>query len=108
MSRDSGVGDFMAGFFVGSLVGATFALLFAPASGDEMREQIKEKSVELKQRAEEMGIDTAKLAEIKDRGQSIVEQQRERFHEAVDEGRHAADRRKEELLTQFQPPTETE
>jgi gas vesicle protein len=98
----------MAGFFVGSLVGAAFALLFAPSSGEEIREQIKEKGVELKGRAEEMGVDPARLGELKQRGQEIFEQQRERFQEAVNEGRHAAERRKEELLSQFEAPVETE
>ncbi|NLT73362.1 MAG: YtxH domain-containing protein [Chloroflexi bacterium] len=104
MSSDSGAGDFLAGFFVGTLVGAAFALLFAPSTGEEMREQIRERGIELKERATEMGVDREKLGELKVRGEELLEQQRTRFMEAVQEGRLAAERRKEELLAQFQAP----
>jgi hypothetical protein len=52
------------------------------------------------------------------RSQSVLEEQKTRFQEAIDEGREAAARRKEELLAQLdsarsnttvlQPPAETE
>ena len=32
---------FLTGFLLGSLIGATAALLFAPASGDDLRHQIQ-------------------------------------------------------------------
>ena len=105
MSNDSGAGDFLAGFFVGTLVGAAFALLLAPASGEDVREQIKEKGVELQHRASEIGLDPGRLAELKERGEVLLDEQRTRFKEAVQEGRLAAERRKEELLAQFQAPT---
>lgn len=105
MSSDSGAGDFLAGFFVGTLVGAAFALLLAPASGQDVREQIKEKGVELQQRATEMGMDPSRLGELKQRGEVLLEEQRTRFKEAVQEGKLAAERRKEELLAQFQAPS---
>jgi gas vesicle protein len=99
MSNDSGAVDFLAGFFVGTLVGAAFALLFAPTAGEETRQQIVDKGIELKQRATELNLDPSRLSELKDR------EQRTRFMEAVQEGRLAAERRKEELLAQFQSPT---
>lgn len=40
------------GFFVGALAGGAIALLFAPRSGEETRAQIREKSSELKEKAE--------------------------------------------------------
>ncbi|MHB1318373.1 MAG: YtxH domain-containing protein [Anaerolineae bacterium] len=104
MSSDSGAGDFLAGFFVGTLVGAAFALLLAPASGQDVREQIKEKGIELQRRATEMGVDPSRLGELKERGEVLLEEQRTRFKEAVQEGKLAAERRKEELLAQFQAP----
>jgi len=44
-------GEFMAGFLVGALVGAAAALLLAPQSGEETRTLIREKVIELGQRA---------------------------------------------------------
>jgi gas vesicle protein len=105
MSNDSGAVDFLAGFFVGTLVGAAFALLFAPTAGEETRQQIVDKGIELKQRATELNLDPSRLSELKDRGAVLLEEQRTRFMEAVQEGRLAAERRKEELLAQFQSPT---
>ncbi len=109
MSKSAGTGDFLAGFVLGALTGALAALLFAPASGDEFRDQIIEKGIELKDRAEDMGVDTEHLEELRDRGQTLLVEQRARFREAIEEGKLAAARRKEELLTQFATtPPETE
>ncbi len=105
MSRDSGAVDFLAGFFVGTLVGAAVALLMAPAPGDETREQLKEKGIELKNRATELNLDSAKLEELRGRGEEILQEQRTRFKEAIHEGKLAAERRKEQLLSQFQAPS---
>ncbi len=104
MSSDSGASDFLAGFFIGTLMGAALALLFAPSSGEDTRQQIKEKGIELKERATELGLDSSRLSELKERGEGLLEQQRTRFKEAVEEGKRAAERRKEELLGQFQAP----
>ena len=43
MSSDSGARDFLAGFFIGTLVGAVFALLFAEL-GRDTRQQIKKRA----------------------------------------------------------------
>ncbi|MBN1994845.1 MAG: YtxH domain-containing protein [Anaerolineae bacterium] len=53
MSDRSGGAEFFAGLVIGGLVGATLALLLAPQSGEETRAQIRDKSLELKGRAEE-------------------------------------------------------
>lgn len=38
-----GVINFLSGLILGGLVGATLAILLAPESGDELREQIRER-----------------------------------------------------------------
>ena len=48
---NDGFGAFLAGFVVGGLAGAIVALLFAPQSGAETRTMIKDKSIELKDKA---------------------------------------------------------
>ncbi|NDJ51835.1 MAG: YtxH domain-containing protein [Chloroflexi bacterium] len=50
---DSGAdfGAFVSGFVLGGLVGAAVALLMAPQSGEETRAQIRDKSIELRDSA---------------------------------------------------------
>jgi len=53
VERSSGGAEFFAGLVIGGLVGAALALLMAPQSGEETRAQIRDKSLEYKDRAEE-------------------------------------------------------
>jgi gas vesicle protein len=57
--QDTDFGAFLVGFLVGGLVGAATALLMAPQSGAETRAYIKDKSIELKDKAVET-IDEAR------------------------------------------------
>jgi len=67
MSDRGGSGDFLAGFFFGAFVGAAVALLFAPERGQEVREQIREKGIELQQLAQDFKADPARFAEDAER-----------------------------------------
>jgi gas vesicle protein len=64
--KDSG-GGFFLGFLVGMAVGAVASLLMAPASGEDLRHQLGDKSLELKSQAqkvaEEARIQAQKVAE---------------------------------------------
>lgn len=42
MAQNSGIDTFLAGFFIGGVIGAGVALLFAPASGKETRSYLKD------------------------------------------------------------------
>lgn len=53
MSSQNKGGSFLAGLFIGGVVGAGVALLLAPQSGEETRLQIRDKSFELKDGATE-------------------------------------------------------
>lgn len=44
-------GDFLAGLFTGALVGASLAMVLAPASGEDMRETLRAKAREAGDRA---------------------------------------------------------
>jgi gas vesicle protein len=57
--NDNAFGSFLAGILIGGLVGAAAALLLAPQSGEETRTQIREKSIEIRDRAE-VSMDGAK------------------------------------------------
>ena len=63
MSDRSGGAEFFAGLVIGGLVGATLALLLAPQSGEETRAQIRDKSVEYKDRAGESYMQARQVVE---------------------------------------------
>ena len=52
MSKQDEAASFVTGFLIGGLIGAATALLLAPQSGEETRTQIRDKSIELKEKAE--------------------------------------------------------
>lgn len=52
--EDSGVEKFMTGLLIGVAVGFGLALLLAPKSGEEMREDLMQKGIELRDRASQM------------------------------------------------------
>ena len=120
MAEKNCSGDFLAGFLVGTLVGAAAALLFAPMSGEETRVMIRDKGVELGQRADEMSLEARKKAEdlqlqAKEKAETLQSQAKEkaetlqdRVKVAVDEGKATAIKKKEELLAQIGQDDEPE
>lgn len=52
MSNQGEVSSFFTGFFIGALLGGAAALLLAPQSGEETRTQLRDKGIELKDKAE--------------------------------------------------------
>ena len=63
MSDRDEFGAFLVGFVVGGLTGAVAALLFAPQSGEETRALIKDKSIELRDKAQLTAEETYARAE---------------------------------------------
>jgi gas vesicle protein len=100
MSDRDEFGAFLVGFIVGGLSGAVVALLFAPQSGEETRALIKDKSIELRDKAQisaEEAIARAEAAaadararadelakQLRERGQVVVDDVRERGKSAVE------------------------
>ncbi len=99
-------GSFLAGFAIGGLVGAVISLLFAPQSGNETRTVIREKAYEIRDKAEDAYDDTYakaeaaasqarikleelahlskdKASELVDKGQVVLEEQREKLSDAL-------------------------
>jgi gas vesicle protein len=119
---DTSVGDFVAGFLVGALVGAAAALLLAPQSGEQTRILIRDKGVELGHRADELSAEARRRAEelqaeARQRAEMVQSQAKERADElqgkvkqAVEEGKAVAAERRQQLLSQLekeQGPEET-
>ena len=74
---------FLAGFILGGLSGGVTALLFAPQSGQETRTMIKEKSIEIRDKAQNGAEEAIARAEIAaadalDRADQFAAQLRER------------------------------
>jgi gas vesicle protein len=100
MSDRDEFGAFLVGFIVGGLSGAVVALLFAPQTGEETRAILKDKSIELRDRAQQSAEEALARAEaaaaeararaddlarqLRERGQEVVEDVRERGKGAVD------------------------
>jgi gas vesicle protein len=63
MTNRDEFGIFAIGFLVGGLTAAVVALLFAPQSGEETRALIKEKSIELRDQAQQTAEEAMARAE---------------------------------------------
>jgi gas vesicle protein len=63
MSDRDEFGAFLVGFIVGGLTGAVVSLLFAPQSGEETRALIKDKSIELRDKASQSAEEALARAE---------------------------------------------
>ena len=86
MSDRDEFGAFLVGFIVGGLTGAVVSLLFAPQSGEETRALIKDKSIELRDKAqvsaeEAIARAEAAAAEARARADDLARQLRERSKE---------------------------
>jgi len=92
MSERDEFGAFLVGFIVGGLSGAVVALLFAPQSGEETRALIKDRSIELRDRAQQTAEEAlaraeAAAAEARARADDLARQLRERGQEVMDDVR---------------------
>jgi len=73
---------FLAGLFLGAVVGAAAAVLLVPQSGPDIREQVAERGIELKNRAEDavqraQQVASDAVAKVQTAAQELIKQQRE-------------------------------
>lgn len=90
----------LTGIVVGGLIGATAMLLLAPRTGEDMRSEIKDKAMDLRDRTTESVKDTVsqvvsragdlkgglrgRSQDFKKRGQDVLIEQLDRVSEAVE------------------------
>ncbi len=99
MAEGKGPG-FFTGLFIGGFVGAAFAFLVAPRSGEQTREMLLERSGELRGVAEELSaLARAGADELLQAGKTTVSEQRSRVEQAIRAGREAADQTTTEMLS---------
>ena len=95
----------LTGIVVGGLIGATAMLLLAPRTGEEMRSEIKDKAMDLRDRTTETMKETVsqvvskagdlkgglrgKSQDFKKRGQDVLIEQLDRVSEAVEAAKKA-------------------
>ncbi len=85
-NNDSDIGAFLTGFVIGGLVGAAVALILAPQSGAETREQIRQKGIELREQGEES------LAEARARAEAAAAEARARAEKMAAEAKSRAEK----------------
>lgn len=95
-NKKGGFSSLLKGILIGGLVGAGAVLLAAPRSGEATRGMIKQRSIELKEKAmdradeartqaEEVArISAERAAEVKQRGQQVLIEQRANLVGAVE------------------------
>jgi len=85
-------------FLLGGVVGAGLALLFAPLSGRETRERIRDLAEEVKEKAEG-AIDEIrdKVKETLDVGKKTLEEKKSIVTAAYEAGKEAMEKEKEKL-----------
>jgi gas vesicle protein len=102
MAERDEFGAFLIGFIVGGLTGAVAALLMAPQSGEETRTVIKEKAIELKDRAsqnldEAYAQAEAAAAEARARFEELAVMTKERAEELQRKGQVVLEEQKAKL-----------
>ncbi len=78
---ENGGGEFFFGFVIGALAGAAAALLLAPESGEEVRKQISEQGVALKDRAQKV------TGEVRTQAQQLAAEARSQAEHVQERGR---------------------
>ena len=86
MSDGNGGYNFLAGFFVGTALGAMAALLLTPKTGKEMRDTLSEEGRRLKERTDRTVTDLGKRGEeYYGKARGVVTDTTERAKEAISE-----------------------
>jgi gas vesicle protein len=108
-------GAFLAGFVIGGLVGAATALLLAPQSGEETRTVIRDKSIELKDKAsvstaEARARAEASLREAQARYDALTQQAKDTTDDLLKRGQVVLEEQKAKvegvITSRKKPPTE--
>jgi gas vesicle protein len=73
-------GEFLGGILLGALIGAALGLLFAPEAGDELRQQIKDRAGDYKDKAVEKG------SQLLEKGKEVAREKKEQIAASMRHG----------------------
>jgi len=108
--NNSGPG-FLAGLLLGGIIGAILGLLLAPRPGEQMRQELRERGLDLAERAKGTIEELSQKAKVVSedavaQAKAAIEEGRELLREAVEEGKEAASRVGTELRAKFEAAKE--
>jgi len=90
--------NFLAGLGLGALIGAAAALLVAPKSGTETRDELKSAADDLRQKANKVVHDLSESSdELLKKSKEILDTTKEKVQGAIEAGRTAMARKKEDI-----------
>jgi gas vesicle protein len=96
--RGASVGTILISFLAGAAVGSGLALLFAPKSGREMREQIKDLTDDAVGRIREYAKDAQeKIKSTYEEGRELVKEKKTIISSAIEAGKEAMEREREKF-----------
>jgi gas vesicle protein len=111
--------EFVLGMLIGSAVGAAVALLYAPQGGSDTRELIRHKTDEAKEKVADVATNVKHTVaekadhlkstthDLVDKGRGFVETKKTQIAAAVDAGKEAYTRKKEELQSEVSETTDS-
>jgi len=92
-------GSVLLSFLLGGVVGAGLALLFAPQSGRETRQKIKDLTDDVKEKsAEYVNQVKEKAASLVEEGKGYYEEKKSVLKSAVEAGKEAYEKEKEKYV----------
>jgi gas vesicle protein len=118
MAERDEFGAFLIGFIIGGLTGAAVSLLLAPQSGEETREYLRERAIELRDKAADTAQSTyaqvegtagqvrERAGEIASKARTTAEEQLHRGQVLLEEQRSKITDTVQSLRSKDQGPTE--
>jgi len=95
-----GAGKFFGGLLLGTAIGAAVGILFAPRSGRETRQAIKNSAKDLPKFADEVGSTVQYQADrLTEQAQRTLDEALIRLQEAIAAGQEASRRFQDELIS---------
>jgi gas vesicle protein len=93
-----GTGNLILSFLLGGIVGAGMALLFAPKSGHETRQNIRNFAEDVREKAKDYVDDVKDKVTTKiEKGKGLYEEKKSILTSAIEAGKEAYDKEKEKL-----------